>query len=215
MTSAARSRSGAEAPPLAGAEHQIASHDLLSGAVDVCVDRPVLSLDRPFTYDLPAELEAGVGSLVQVPFHGRAVRGWVLGPAAERPARVLPVKARVSSVRFFDEPMLALLRWVGERYVAPLASVIERAVPPRVVSEEVAGDGVPPLRRGRFAHVPPGAGAPGPPAARFARSTAPAPSAAPLLSSYRNGQVLLDMLDGRARPQSSLDPAGHAEGLCF
>ena len=50
---------------------------------------------------------------------------------------MLPVKKVVSPVRFFDEGMLDLLRWVSERYVAPLAAVIGRAVPPRVASEEV------------------------------------------------------------------------------
>ncbi len=42
----------------------------------------------------------------------------------------------LSRVRFFDAVSLELLRWVSQRYVAPLASVIARAVPPRVVSEE-------------------------------------------------------------------------------
>jgi primosomal protein N' (replication factor Y) len=122
------------------------SADGLSGPVGVCVDRPLLSLDRPFTYDLPAELEAGVGSLVQVPFHGRATRGWVLGPIEDLPKRMLEVKKIVSPVRFFDERQLSLFRWVSERYVAPLAAVIARAVPPRVASEEAdwdrQGDGV-------------------------------------------------------------------------
>jgi primosomal protein N' (replication factor Y) (superfamily II helicase) len=116
------------------------SADGLSGPVGVCVDRPLLSLDRPFTYDLPAELGARVGALVQVPFHGRASRGWVLGPADDLPKRMLAVKKVVSPVRFFDERRLALFRWMSERYVAPLASVIARAVPPRVASEEVASD---------------------------------------------------------------------------
>ena len=112
----------------------------LSGPVGVCVDRPLLSLDRPFTYQLPAELGAGVGSLVQVPFHGRATRGWVLGPIEDLPTRMLAVKKVVSPVRFFDERRLELFRWVSERYVAPLAAVIARAVPPRVASEEAGGD---------------------------------------------------------------------------
>jgi primosomal protein N' (replication factor Y) len=51
---------------------------------------------------------------------------------------MLSVGKVVSSVRFFDAAMLELLRWVSERYVAPLASVIERSAPPRVASEEVA-----------------------------------------------------------------------------
>jgi primosomal protein N' (replication factor Y) len=116
------------------------SADSLSGPVGVCVDRPLLSLDRSFTYELPAELAAGVGSLVQVPFHGRASRGWVLGPTDDLPKRMLAVKKVVSPVRFFDERRLALLRWVSGRYVAPLAAVIARAVPPRVASEEVDRD---------------------------------------------------------------------------
>jgi primosomal protein N' (replication factor Y) len=112
------------------------SAEILAGPVDVCVDRPLLSLDRPFTYDLPAELGAGVGSLVKVPFHGRATRGWVLGPSGDVPARMLGVSDVVSPVRFFDETRLALFRWVRGRYVAPLAAVIARAIPPRVASEE-------------------------------------------------------------------------------
>jgi primosomal protein N' (replication factor Y) len=104
--------------------------------VAVCVDRPILSLDRPFTYELGPELNAGLGSLVQVPFHGKAVRGWVLGPTGDVPARTLLVKRRVSGVRFFDERMLALARWVSERYVVPLAAVLNRLTPPRVASEE-------------------------------------------------------------------------------
>jgi primosomal protein N' (replication factor Y) (superfamily II helicase) len=105
--------------------------------VDVCVAVPRLSLDRPFTYLLPDDTDAGTGSLVSVPFHGRTVKGWVLGPATEIPAgRLLPVRRVRSSIRFFDPRMLALLRWVSERYLAPLATVIERSHPPRVASEE-------------------------------------------------------------------------------
>jgi primosomal protein N' (replication factor Y) len=79
---------------------------------------------------------AGVGSLVQVPFHGRSIRGWVLGATDDVPSRILDVRKAVSPVRFFDDDMLELFRWVSERYVAPLAAVIARSHPPRVVSEE-------------------------------------------------------------------------------
>lgn len=96
----------------------------------------MLSLDRPFTYELDEGVAAGIGSLVQVPFHRRPVRGWVLGPTEDVPDRMLPVKKAVSPIRFFDSSMLQVLRWVSERYVAPLASVIARSYPPRVASEE-------------------------------------------------------------------------------
>ena len=77
-----------------------------------------------------------MGSLVQVPFHGRSIRGWVLGATLDVPSRILDVRRTVTPVRYFDDEMLVLLRWVSERYVAPLASVIARSHPPRVVSEE-------------------------------------------------------------------------------
>ena len=139
--------------------------EILAGPVAVCVDRSVLSLDRSFTYELPEALGAGVGSLVQVPFHGKLVRGWVLGPTEDLPKRMLPVKKVVSPIRFFDRRMLEVLRWVAERYVAPLAAVIGASSPPRVASEEVEVVGVEGgtgLRGGRFA-----------PSARSARLRAP------------------------------------------
>jgi primosomal protein N' (replication factor Y) len=109
---------------------------VLSGPVSVCLDRPVLSLDRSFTYELAADLGAGVGSLVKVAFHGRSVRGWVLGPTDDLPRRMLPITKLVSPERCFDELGLDLSRWVSERYVAPLAAVLVRASPPRVAAEE-------------------------------------------------------------------------------
>ena len=178
------------------------SADGLSGPVDVCVDRPLLSLDRPFTYDLPAELDAGVGSLVQVPFHGRSTRGWVLGPAEDMPTRMLAVKKVVSPVRFFDDRRLTLLRWVSERYVAPLASVIGRAMPPRVASEEVdTGD----------RHRP----HPSPDTARAGHPTS-------VLAAYRGGERALDILrDGegafvaRPAPEDEQSLAVDAVAACL
>ena len=75
---------------------------------------------------------------MRVRFHGKLTRGWVLGPTDDIPARMLPVTKLVSPVRFFDERSLGLARWLSERYVAPLAAVLERMVPPRVASEEGA-----------------------------------------------------------------------------
>jgi primosomal protein N' (replication factor Y) len=126
---------------------------VLSGPVSICVDRPLLSLDRPFTYELDEGLEAGVGSLVQVLFHGKATRGWVLGPTDDLPKRMLRVKKVVSPVRFFDERMLELANWMSDRYVAPLASVLDRLSPPRVVSEESRGPSQP-QHQGRAAGSP-------------------------------------------------------------
>ena len=159
------------------------SPNTLSGPVAVCVDRPVLSLDRPFTYDLPEELAAGVGSLVQVPFHGRHVRGWVLGPTDDVPVRMLRVRRVISPVPAFDESRLELFRWMRERYLAPLATVIERAVPPRVAGEE---------------GTPAAPGGLGPPAPHDGTASLP---------SYRNGPSLLEAVASRARGTFVLRPA--------
>jgi primosomal protein N' (replication factor Y) len=135
------SSAGPSAAPSAGPAP--APSDLLTGPVDVVVDNPRLALDRPFTYLATEDLPAGVGSLVSVAFHGRTTRGWVLGPAAEVPeARLLPIRRVRSPVPFFDERRLRLLRWIAERYLAPLATVIDASHPPRVASEESAWDGV-------------------------------------------------------------------------
>jgi primosomal protein N' (replication factor Y) (superfamily II helicase) len=73
---------------------------------------------------------------VSVPFHGRTVRGWVLGPAADRPGRVLPVRRVLSKVPIVDERLLRLARWMAARYVVPLSLAIGSMPPPRVASEE-------------------------------------------------------------------------------
>jgi primosomal protein N' (replication factor Y) (superfamily II helicase) len=163
----------------------------LSGPVSVCIDRPVLSLDRPFTYELAEDVGAGAGSLVQVPFHGRRVRGWILGPTDDVPARMAGVTKAVSPVRFFDAQMLELYRWMGDRYLAPLASVIARSVPPRVASEEGSPGRLAPPQAGprrravtdRPLHGPAGPPSPASPRNEPAR-----------LTTYRNGGPLLEAL---------------------
>jgi primosomal protein N' (replication factor Y) (superfamily II helicase) len=71
-----------------------------------------------------------------VPFHGRTVHGWVLGPTGDVPGRTLPVRRVLSDTPLFDERLLGLYRWVAARYVVPLSVAIGRAHPPRVASEE-------------------------------------------------------------------------------
>ena len=87
--------------------------------------------------------------MVQVPFHGKLIRGWVLGATDDVPTRLLDVRRVVTPVRFFDEPMLGLLRWVSDRYIAPLAAVIGRSHPPRVASEESSRPAAAAPSRGR------------------------------------------------------------------
>ena len=130
-----------------------------------------------------------MGSLVQVPFHGRAARGWVLGATDEIPRRMLPVRKLVSPTRWFDERGLAVCRWVSERYVAPLAAVLERATPPRVAGEEDPA---------RLAEP---------------RDVATAPPVPGVLSDYRDGAgMLAAVADPRQAGAWVLRPAPEHEG---
>ena len=93
---------------------------------------------------------------------------------------MLPVTRLVSPVRSFDEPMLRLARWMSERYVAPLATVLGVLSPPRVASEEVepaqTGDD-----REQRPEIPKGPDGP------------PVPTT---LSGYRGGPELLEAIGG-------------------
>ena len=120
-------------------------------------------------------------------FHGGLVRGWVLGPTDDIPARTLKVERLASSVRAFDGEMLELFRWVAERYVAPLATVIGRAVPPRVAGEE--------------ANVLGSAREP----------SAPRGIASSVLPGYRGAGALLRAIAGREHAAFALRPAPEDE----
>ena len=149
----------------------------------------MLSLDRAFTYDLPSELGAGLGSLVQVPFHGRSVRAWVLGPTDDVPSKMLAVRALVSPTRWFDERGLQLCRWVSERYVAPLSAVLVRASPPRVAGEE------------------------DPALLAAPRPVAAPSSAADVLGAHRNGRRLVHAIEGARGGAFVLRPVPEHEAL--
>jgi primosomal protein N' (replication factor Y) (superfamily II helicase) len=100
---------------------------------------------------------------------------------------MLPVHALASPVRWFDDAMLEVCRWVSERYLAPLATVLQRATPPRVVSEERAPAAQAlPVTRG---HVDP----PGP------------------LRSYRNAARMLEGIERFAPADWILRPAPEDE----
>ncbi|MGH9225348.1 MAG: hypothetical protein ACRD2W_16550, partial [Acidimicrobiales bacterium] len=75
-----------------------------------------------------------VGTVVRVPFHGRRVRGWVVGlgePAGGAVRRLLPI-AKVSS----DGPapeLVELAEWAAWRWAGPVTRFLGTATPPRAV----------------------------------------------------------------------------------
>jgi primosomal protein N' (replication factor Y) (superfamily II helicase) len=107
---------------------------------------------------------------------------------------------RVSPVRFFDEAMLHLARWMSERYVAPLATVLGVLSPPRVASEEID--------LGQTGTVE--------------GSPQREPSVPATLADYRGGAELLEAIGGgsgafilRPAPEDEQAAAVHAVGACL
>ena len=149
----------------------------------------MLALDKPFTYELSADLRAGVGSYVRFRFHGKLTRGWVLGPTDDIPTRILPVTRLVSPVRFFDAALLALAAAVAERYVTPLATVLGAMAPPRVAGEETPAAIAPAQQRTREGS-PDGEGP---------------------LGDYRRGRELLAAIGGPGPRRWALRPAPEDE----
>jgi primosomal protein N' (replication factor Y) len=103
------------------------------GLVEVAVALPVFGT---FTYRDPRMARAGAppvapGSQVVVPFGGRTVTGFVLGPAAASEGAATPraIESIVDGAPAFDEDVLGLCRWAAEYYHAPLGEMLRAGLP--------------------------------------------------------------------------------------
>jgi len=103
-----------------------------SGTVSFVEVAVALPVPGTFTYRDPrpgAQLAPGVQ--VVVPFGGRMVTGFVLGPATPASAgpRTRDIEAVIGSEPLFDEEVLALCRWAADYYLAPLGEFLRAALP--------------------------------------------------------------------------------------
>ncbi|MGH8958250.1 MAG: hypothetical protein ACRDVK_06210, partial [Acidimicrobiia bacterium] len=97
------------------------------------------AVDQGFWYSVPPERaqEIGVGSLVRIPLGGRRTRGYVVELAGKPPRpleKLRSVGPLVMKLPVFDEDLLTALAWAANRYVAPLAVLLERSVPPNLAN---------------------------------------------------------------------------------
>ncbi|MGB9378953.1 MAG: primosome assembly protein PriA, partial [Mycobacteriales bacterium] len=101
----------------------------------VSVDSSLAHLDRPFDYQVPAELDDSVvvGSRVRVRFSGRLVNGLVLDRVAEtdHAGKLTPVNRSVSAEPVLSAEVARLARAVADRSAGTLADVLRLAIPPR------------------------------------------------------------------------------------
>jgi primosomal protein N' (replication factor Y) len=95
--------------------------------VEVALPLPV---PRTFTYEVDDE-HAVDGIRVRVPFSGRKLIGWIVGPALPQKelARVRPVERVLDDAPAVPPDVMRLCRWVAEYYLAPLGIVLRTALP--------------------------------------------------------------------------------------
>lgn len=145
----------------------------------VAVDVPLVHLDRPFDYLVPAEAADQVvaGCRIRVRFAGQLVDGVVLERVAEseHPGRLAFLERVTSPEPVLSAEVAVLAREVADRYAGTLADVLRLALPPRHARAEQDA-------------------APEP--AEPATSAEPPPTG---WSAYRDGETYLRALgDGRA-----------------
>ncbi|MEO5767163.1 MAG: primosomal protein N' [Polyangia bacterium] len=118
---ASNQQTGGEPPP--------ADESTLPTFWEVAVALPV---PGTFTYRDPRPGGRIVsGTQVVVPFGGRTVTGFVLGPAVASGTRFKPrdIEAVVPGTPAFDEQMMGLARWAAEYYQAPLGELLRAGLP--------------------------------------------------------------------------------------
>jgi len=106
-------------------------------AVPVADIALALPVDGPFTYRIPAELEAGVrpGIRVRVPFKNQEAEGYVVSVRQEVPQpRLKTILECLDEKPVLSALMLELTRWTGARYGASWGEAIENALPKWVKS---------------------------------------------------------------------------------
>ena len=101
----------------------------------VCVDIPLAHLDRPFDYQVPAELDATAvpGVRLRVRFAGRLVDGWLLERTerSDHPGQLGWLHRVVSTEPVLSPQVAALARAVADRCAGTMSDVLRLAVPPR------------------------------------------------------------------------------------
>jgi primosomal protein N' (replication factor Y) len=91
-----------------------------------------VGVDRPFTYLLPADLQAlaAVGCRVVVPFGRKLAVGIVVGlPARTEVPHLKPVREILDPSPIVSSELLRLSRWVADYYMAPIGEVLKAANP--------------------------------------------------------------------------------------
>ncbi len=111
-----------------------APEPLAAGLADIALALPI---DGPFTYRIPAALEAGLqpGVRVRVPFKNQEAEGYVVALRRDAPQlRLKTILECLDEKPVLSAGLLELTRWVALRYGAGWGEAIENALPKWVKS---------------------------------------------------------------------------------
>ncbi|CEA08201.1 Primosomal protein N' [Arthrobacter saudimassiliensis] len=189
----------------------------------VLLDSPLPHLDRPFDYQVPAELDAdaAAGARVKVRFGGQELPGFITERRAEPEpgVRLINLGKVVSPQPVLSPEILALAQAVARRYAGTVHDVLRVAIPPRVAKvdkEYAAASATPPgpdteapaAADERAAADEPAAAEPAAGAAPDPDDPQPFPAAPGGLDRYPSGPAFLSHLAAGDSPRAVLSSLG-------
>lgn len=112
---------------------------------DVIIDISVKSLDRPFQYIVPEEMEfdVDIGSVVKIPFGmgNRAMTGYVVGLSGEAKFDISKTKSILEIIKqgvVVESHLLSLAYWIKENYGSTMNDAIKSVMPvKREIKEQI------------------------------------------------------------------------------
>lgn len=106
----------------------------MDGYVDVVlVDTDLRHLDQRFTYGT-GDVEAGVGALIRVPFHGRLRNAVVVATPTETDVKTRPIKGLLGPG--LPPSLLSVAERLAASHLSSLGQALAAILPERVTSEE-------------------------------------------------------------------------------
>ncbi|MBW1898643.1 MAG: primosomal protein N' [Deltaproteobacteria bacterium] len=102
---------------------------------EVYIDIGVLKIDHAFDYRLPPEMagDAGIGSIVLVPFKNRLEIGYIAGfkdESSHDEKQIKDISRLLNNKPVFDRDRFSLMKWMSTYYIQAPGSVLKLFLPP-------------------------------------------------------------------------------------
>jgi len=101
-----------------------------------------VSLDKEFDYSIPKKLQSliKIGSQVYVPFHGRELRGFVVGLKKESSyvKELKQIKEVIGDRPFIPNNIIKLAYWIADYYCAPIENAVKAVLPSVIRKKGIA-----------------------------------------------------------------------------